>query len=72
MKPKQKKIVKKDGPIKIRLTATLVVEYEPNPDFYPDDATPEEMLKADKEYAEVDPLAIFGDTEWKIVGQVIK
>lgn len=34
---------------KIRLTRTTIVEYEPNPDYYPEGFTLEQMAKMDIE-----------------------
>jgi len=59
---------------KLRVTVTAVVEYEPDPRMYPEDArTPNGMLSTDLVSAEEDPFQ-FIDTDktvWTITGEVV-
>ena len=60
--------------MKFRITQTLVVEYEVNPEFYLPDATaPEDMLQLDIHSAETDPGLFWNeeDTEVSTVGEII-
>lgn len=59
--------------MKIRLTRTTVIEYEPNPDHY-EDKTPEGMLKLDLELCNEDPDLMFMSeiTSDTFVGEIIE
>lgn len=58
---------------KIKITFTVTVEYEPNPEFYPAGSTIEEMLDIDIKNAEDDPFMVLPDCpEWKIKGEIVK
>ena len=59
--------------MKIKLTRTTVIEYEPNPDNY-DDKTPEGMLETDLELCNDDPDLMFmsGIISDTFVGEIIE
>ena len=60
---------------KIRVTITAVVEYDADPNNYPEDKrTPEGMLEIDLAGADDDTIGfISGDNvKWSISGEVIK
>jgi hypothetical protein len=58
---------------KLRVTVTAVMEYEPDPENYPDCEAPEEILALDLEVAEDDTLMFLSGVEkWAITGEVLK
>jgi len=59
---------------RLRITLTVVLEYDANPKNYPvDQRTPEGMLAVDLESAEDDPYILIGDdAAWKITGEIVK
>lgn len=58
---------------KLRIKFEVVVEYDANPENYPDSArTPEQMLAVDLANADEDPFMMLGeDADWKITGEVV-
>jgi len=56
--------------MKIRISATLVREYEPKPEYY-DNQTPDGMLATDLSGAKDDPLLFFDSCEWDIKGEIV-
>jgi len=60
--------------MRIRMTLTIVREYEPQPEHYPPDKqTPEGMLEVDLESANDDWLLFFAEEEsgFKVVGEIV-
>lgn len=59
---------------KLRVTITAVFEYEPNPEHYGDNSTPEQMLAVDLKNAKDDPFMLLGSdaTSWTTTGEVLK
>ena len=59
---------------KLQIKFTVTVEYEADPDNYPEGSkTPEGMLAIDLVNAEDDPfMMITGDADWKITGRILK
>lgn len=60
---------------KIRIKFEIVVEYDADPEYYPDDKrTPNGMLEVDLKNANEDPFAMMGldEAKWTITGEVVK
>jgi hypothetical protein len=57
--------------MKIRITATIVREYEPKTEYY-DNQTPDGMLATDLSGAGDDPFLFFDSCEWDIRGEIIQ
>lgn len=59
--------------MKNKITFTVVVEYDVNPDNYPAWFTDDQRLAIDLENANEDPFMMLGDdADWLITGEVIK
>ena len=58
---------------KLRIVVTATLEYETDPQWYPDASTPEEMLAIDLENAKGDVLLFLdnSNTKWEFKGEVI-
>lgn len=58
---------------KLRIVVTATLEYESDPQWYPDASTPEEMLATDIENAKEDVFLFLdtSDTKWEFKGEVI-
>lgn len=58
---------------KLRVIVTATLEYESDPEWYPDASTPEEMLAIDLENAKEDVFLFLdtSDTKWEFKGEVI-
>lgn len=46
---------------KIRITRTQIVEFTPDPDWYPENSTMEDMINIEKENCYTDPEILFSD-----------
>lgn len=58
---------------KLQITITAVIEYEANPEYYPDCKTAEDMLKIDLMNADNEPFDLMsGDNvKWTTSGKVL-
>lgn len=56
----------------IRITFNVVVEYEADPQNYPDGYTPEQMLAVDLANAEEDPFLLVEGGEWTTTAEIVK
>lgn len=56
----------------MRAQITFTVEYDINPDHYPEGATPEEMLAVDLENAEEMPYAFIDMEGMRIMGRLLE
>ena len=60
---------------KAKITITIEVEFEQNPEFYPEDErTPEKMLAIDLAAARDDPFLTMDceEAKWTIIGEIVK
>ena len=55
--------------MKFKITVVGVFEYDVNPEDYPNDNTPEEMLNTDIDTVYEDPSPFIQD--WQVTGQII-
>ena len=60
--------------MKFKFTITATVEYDVDPEFYPDSKTPEEMLGADLKNANDDTFMFLEmpGVEWDIKGEIVE
>ena len=58
---------------RFKITFTITIDYEVNPESYPGCDTDEERLAIDLKSAEDDPfMMITNDADWKVTGEIVK
>lgn len=58
---------------RFKITFTVAIDYEVNPENYPGCDTDEERLAIDLKNAEDDPfMMITNDADWKVTGEIVK
>ena len=58
---------------RFKITFTVTIDYEVNPENYPGCSTDEERLALDLKNAEDDPfMMIANDADWKLTGEIVK
>jgi hypothetical protein len=57
-----------------KITITCTVEYDLNPEFYPEGLTPEQMIEIDRQNAFDDPFSFFDmdNADFQVKAEVIK